>query len=219
MKNRNSNNNDKLLISRAKANRFIARFLDEDFLVNLAGKYNYLEVPYYVLQDLEKSGRIVHPTNKESLDGYIAPLFLEKARLSGLPIPVYYITNGYLEPPVIVDTINPFMQRTRFVLKASRKTGAAKSLTRNYTYAVCCQEIPAGAKVKYFRAVLGWTASGRYRDLAEKLWRVFRIPVTRVRVLVLENGDSLLSSIDPLPFEKLNHRELSYIEDKVEWPE
>ena len=203
----------------AKKKNHIAYFPDEECLINLAGNYNYLETPYYTVQDLENDAKEIHPTNKESLDGYIAPLFLEKARLADLPIPAYYITNSFFEPPVIVDTINPFMQRTRFVLKASRQAGVAKSLTRNFTYAVCCQEIPAGADVKYFRTVLGWSISRRYRDLARSIWKTFKIPIARIRVLVLENGEILLSSIDPLPFAKLNSRELAYIQTKVIWPE
>ncbi len=203
----------------AKKKNYIASFPDDDCLVNLSGNYNYLETPYYTIQDLENGSREIHPTNRESLDGYIAPLFLEKARLANLPIPAYYITNSFFEPPVIVDTINPFMQRTRFVLKASRQHGVAKSLTRNFTYAVCCQELPPGADVKYFRTVLGWSVSRRYRDLALAVWKTFKIPVAKIRVLVLESGDVLLSSIDPLPFAKLNSRELAHVQDKIKWPE
>lgn len=203
----------------AKKRNYLALFADEDRIVNLSGNYNYLETHYYRSQDMENEGRIIHPTNKESLDAYIAPLFLEKARLAGIPVPVHYITNGFFEPPVIVDTVNPFMHRTSFVLKASRQPGVAKSLTRNFTYCVCCQEIPAGARVRYFRSVLGWSISRRYRDLSEKVWKAFRIPLAKVRVLLLENGEALLSSIELLPFEKLNSRELQHIEEKVRWLE
>ena len=89
-------------------------------------------------------GDNVHPTCKEVLDSYIVPLFLEKARLSGLLVPEFYITNDYFEPPVIVDTINPFMERQSIVLKAGHQERVSKSLTRNYTYAICCQELPPG---------------------------------------------------------------------------
>jgi len=208
-----------VVISAAKKKQYLAYLRDEECIVNLAGNYNYLETQYYRSQDIENEGRIIHPTNKESLDAYIAPLFLEKARLSGLPVPVHYITNGFFEPPVIVDTVNPFMHRTSFVLKATRQASVAKSLTRNFTYAVCCQEIPPGARVKYFRSVLGWSISRRYRDLSEQVWKAFRIPLAKVRVLLLENGEALLSSIELLPFEKLNARELLHIEGRIQWLE
>lgn len=203
----------------AKRSNYLAYYPAEDCIVNLAGNYSYLETSYYISQDQENLGKMIYPTNKDSLDAYIAPLFLEKARLSGLTYPVYYITNGFFEPPVIVDTINPFMQRTRFVLKTSRQTRVAKSLTRNYTYAVCCQEIPAGAKVRYFRSILGWTVSKRYRQLAELIWKTYRIPVAKIRILVTESGETLISSLDPLPFDKLNSKELAYIQGKIKWLE
>lgn len=203
----------------ARRNNYIGYFVDGDCLVNLAGNYNYLETPYYISQDLENSGEQIHPTDKESLDAYIAPLFLEKAGLAGLPIPTHYISNGFFEPPVIVDTINPFMQRTRFVMKQSRQAGAAKSMTRNFTYAICCQEIPEGARVVYFRSVLGWCVSPKYRELSKSIWEKFAIPICRVRLLLTQSGERMFSSIDPLPFAKLNSRELAHIRDRVQWPE
>jgi len=45
----------------------------------------------YTSQDLEAMDKSVCPTCKEILDGYIVPLFLEKARLAGLKISSYYI--------------------------------------------------------------------------------------------------------------------------------
>ena len=120
--------------------------------VNLAGSYDYLELPYYVSQDYENEQRPVRPTCKEMLDAYVTPLFLEKAKLHGLPIPEYYISNGYFEPPVVVDPINPFMTKARTVLSPGRQESTARSMTRNFTYAICCQDIPAGAKVTHFRA-------------------------------------------------------------------
>ena len=97
----------------------IARYKEADFLVNLAGNYDYLELPYYISQDLELQGRKIHPTCKEMLDAYVTPIFLEKAKIAGLPIPEYYISNGYFEPPVIIDPINPFMIRSRVVHQQS----------------------------------------------------------------------------------------------------
>lgn len=206
-------------MSRAARNRYIAYFPDGDYFVNLAGQYNYLETPYYISQDLESQGKEIHPNCKESLDAYIAPLFLEKARLAGLPVPSHYITNGFFEPPVIVDTINPFMQRTRFVRKAGRQVAVARSLTRNFTYAVCCQEIPPGAKVRYFRSVLGWCSSPGYRELSKDIWRTFKIPLARVRILVTPDDGILFSSIEPILLEKLNSRELTVLQGKISWPE
>jgi len=198
---------------------YLAYYDHEECYVNLSGRYDYLETSYYASQDLECTGRNVHPTCKEILDAYVTPLFLEKAKLSGLAVPEYYITNGFFEPPVIIDTMNPFMVRSSIVLKAGHKNRVAKSMTRNYTYAICCQELPLTAQVKYFRLVLGWSNSRRFREIADSVWKVFHIPLARIRVIILESGEMLLSNVEHLPFERLNAKELAYLQEKVTWEE
>jgi len=187
------------------------------FLVNLAGEYDYLELPYYVSQDMENLGQNIHPTCKEMLDAYVTPLFLEKAKLAGLDVPEYYISNGYFEPPVIIDPINPFMVRSRIVKHTTRRDAIATSMTRNHTYAICCQEIPEGAKVAKFRSVLGWSTSPQYREISKKVWDHFFIPLAQVRVIVMPDGKILLSDISQLPFERLKSRERAHVEEVVQW--
>jgi hypothetical protein len=191
---------------------------DENCYVNLAGYYGYLETGYYASQDLGAEGKDVHPNCREILDSSVVPLFLEKARLAGLPVPEYYITNGYFEPPVIVDSVNPFMSRQSVVLKNGHQERVAKSLTRNFTYAICCQELPPGMKIGYFRSILGWCAQPRYQSLSEAVWRTFRIPLAVIRIIMPENGEMMLSNLKPLPFARLTARELRYVESKIQWP-
>jgi len=52
----------------------------EGCFVNLAADYRCLTPGYYTSQNLEAAAKPVHPTCEEILDGYIVPLFLEKAR-------------------------------------------------------------------------------------------------------------------------------------------
>ncbi|MEW6411284.1 MAG: RimK-like ATPgrasp N-terminal domain-containing protein [Candidatus Zixiibacteriota bacterium] len=207
----------KAFFDTARRHLYTAWCDDAGCLVNLAGDYDYLESAYYVSQDLEDLGREVHPTCKEALDAYVPPLFLEKSRLHGLLTPEFYISNGYFEPPVIIDPINPFMSKSRVVLKPGREKSIAKSMTRNFTYAICCQELPADSEVKYFRSVLGWCASSRYRDLSRQIWEVFRIPLARVRVVQLADGKMFLSDISPFPFDKLGAREIKYLQERIRW--
>ena len=189
----------------------------EDCIVNMAGDYRYMKVGYYGSQDLETTGHTVHPTCQEIMDAYVMPLFLEKAKAASLPIPNFYISNGYFEPPVLVDTINPFMSRHSLVYKATAQERIAKSLTRNFTYAVCCQEFPHRAKLSYFRAILGFSPVPRFRALASAVWNFYRIPVSRVRVIITPDKEVLLSGIQPLPFARLSERELAYIRKAVTW--
>jgi hypothetical protein len=195
----------------------IAYLKGESCLVNLAGDYRYLSTGYYSSQDLECEGITVRPTCKEVMDGYIVPLFLEKAKLAGLSVPAYYVTNDYFEPPVVVDSVNPFMTRHSVVRKAGHQDRVAKSLTRNYTYAICCQVLPPEARVGEFRAVLGWSASSRYRNLAASVWEVFRIPLALVRIIIDGEGNPLFSALHPLPLSQLNSRELGHLKGLVQW--
>ncbi len=203
--------------TRAKESRSVGRLPGSDCRVNLAGNYDYLSRAYYVSQDFEDINEPIRPTCKEMLDAYVPPLFLEKARLAAIPIPEYYISNGFFEPPVIVDPVNPFILKGRVVLKADRSKNIARSLTRNFTYAICCQDLPPGSHVHYFRSILGWCPDTGYRDLSNTIWEVFGIPLARVRVVIPENDQFLLSDISPLPLENLNIREMHYLEEKIQW--
>ncbi len=195
----------------------IARHKTERFLLNLDGYYGYLENGYYASLEASAEGKDIHPTCSEIIDGYVVPIFLEKARQAGLKVPEYYVTNSYFEPPVIVDSINPFMSRRSVVLKNRHQERIAKSLTRNFTYAICCQELPAGARIGNFRSILGWSTKPRYLDLSRSVWEVFRIPLVTVRTIILPDGEIMLSGLLPLPFARLTPREKRFIESQVEW--
>ena len=202
----------------APAAGFVAWSDEEECYLNLAGDYDYLELPYYVSMDYEHDGKRIHPTCKEMLDAYVPPLFLEKARLEGIEVPHFYVSNGYFEPPVIIDPINPFMTRSRTVRKPGREQGIARSMTRNFTYAICCQELPPGSRIAFFRSVLGWCTSKRFRTLARAVWEVYAIPLARVRVVITEEGNSLLSDISPLPLSDLAAAERRRLEERIKWP-
>ena len=117
----------------------------------------------------------------------------------------------------MLDPINPFMDQQRLVLKPGTQERAARSLTRNFTYAVCCQELPPGTRVSHFHAVLGWSSSPRFRTMATLIWDVFHIPLANVRVFVRNGETVLLSRLKPLPFERLTAREHEYVSRRVTW--
>jgi len=206
------------LLKVARKNASVAWYPEGECYVNLAGDYDYLEEGYYVSQDYEFQGMSIRPTCKEMLDAYIQPLFLEKARLAGLQVPEYYVSNGYFEPPVVIDPINPFMIRSRVVMKKGRERSIAKSMTRNFTYAICCQEIPPGGRVQFFRAVMGWCGVPVYREMAAAIWNHFHIPLARVRVVLTEDGRVLASDVSHLTLESLRVREWACLQDRIEWP-
>jgi hypothetical protein len=195
----------------------IGFYEDEDCFLNMAGYYGYMETAYYISQEIETRGDNIHPTCREILDSAVVPIFLERVRLEGLPAPEYYITNGYFEPPAVVDPINPFMSRQSVVLKNGHQERVAKSMTRNFTYAICCQVLPPGAKIGSFRSVLGYCTKPLFETLSKEVWRIFRIPLAFIRVIILADGSLMLSRLQSLPFNKLTPAELKYLEDKIKW--
>jgi hypothetical protein len=190
----------------------------EDCTVNLTGDYTFLDPGYYASQDQQAQGTPVHPTCREALDAYVVPVLMERARFARIPVPDYVISNDYFEPPALVYPINPFMTKSAEVWRPGRQDDISKSLTRNYTYAICCQKLPAGAKVVEFRAVMGWTLKPRHRPLAEAVWRNLRIPLARVVAIRPTEGDLLLSAIRPLPARELTAREIRHLDGILTWP-
>ena len=213
----NKHISDKKAKKHVPLDRTIVRLVDSGEIINLDGNYDYMSSGYYLSLDYENNGYQIRPSCKEMLDAYVPPIFLEKAKLAGVPIPEFYISNGFIEPPVIVDPVNPFTLKGRVVLKSQRIKSIAKSLTRNFTYAVCCQEIPEGGKVKYFRSVLGWATQPQLRELSSVVWNIFHIPLAKVRVIQTKDNKFLLSDISPLFLENLSVRETNYLSEQVQW--
>lgn len=207
----------KKIRSKPKEQYYVGYLKGTDTLVNLAGYYDYLSRAYYVSQDYENDGKVIKPSSKEMLDAYVPPLFLEKAKIAGLLVPDYFISNGHFDPPAIVDPVNPFTLRGKIVLKPKLAKTIGKSLTRNYTYAICCQPIPEGAKVIYFSSVIGWAVQKEYRDLSQAIWDNFSIPLALVRVIKTKEENYLFSDISPLFMEDLKEREREYIEEHISW--
>jgi len=66
------------------------------------------------------------------------------------------------------------------------------------------------------RIVLGRCAIPEYETLARALWTHFRLPLMRVRVIVVEDA-YLLSGIEPLPYRQLVADERGIVEEAGTW--
>ncbi len=186
-------------------------------VVNLSDGCSYLEEGYYRSLARELAGEPVIPGTADILDAQVVPLALARARLAGIATPEHYISNGYFDPPALLDPVNPFMDGHAVVLRPGRRDQVARSLTRNYTYAICCQDLPPGSRVSWFRAILGRTRAPAYRELAEAVWQTFRMPLARVRVIRPASGEPLFSALRPLSSSSLTAAERSVLERELEW--
>jgi hypothetical protein len=183
--------------------------------VNILGDYRFMSEGHYGSVEAENAGVKVYPTIKESLDAYIVPLCMERASKAGIPIPEYYVSNDIFEPPCIVYPINPFMKKHSVVYRSGHVKRIAKSMTRNFKYAICVQKIAEDVAIREYKCVMGNTTCDEVQDIASKVWDVFHLPICNIRVI--ENGKIMLSAIEPCPLQELGSRELKLLRKANEW--
>jgi hypothetical protein len=183
--------------------------------VNILGDYRYMSEGHYGSLEAEIQGIKVYPTIKESLDAYIVPLCMERARTADIAIPDYCISNDYFVPPAIVYPINPFMKRHSVIYKAGHVKRIAKSMTRNFKYAMCVQKITEDAAIRDYKCIMGTTTCDELEGMAQKVWELFHLPICNLRVI--EDGKLMLSAIEPLPLHELGSKELKLLRKANEW--
>ena len=127
----------------------------------------------------------------------------------------HYISNDIFEPPCIVYPINPFMKRHSVVYKSGHVKRIAKSMTRNFKYAICVQKISENVAIREYKCVMGHTTRDEVQDIAAKVWDLFHLPICTIRVI--ENGKVMLSAIEPCPLQELGSRELKLLRKANEW--
>lgn len=187
-------------------------------LANLAGDYTYLTDGYYRSLDLERTGAQVVPDTSACLDAYVVPIALAKAERAGLSVPrSQLVTDRFLAPPVMAYPVNPFSSRGELLPDAAAVEARRKGLTYTGKYAVHCQVLPHDFRIDVVRVVLGRTAVPEYEAFARAVWELFRVPLMRVRAIVVRDA-YLLSAIEPLPTRQLTADERRVLEEAGTWP-
>lgn len=184
--------------------------------LNLAGDYSYMSAGYYSSLEAELMGWQVLPDTADSLDAYLVPVALEKARLHDLPVPGYSVVVDKLTPPVLAYPINPFSSYGKLVLPGDDLKKKLKSLTRTGTYATLVQHLPEDYRLDVVRCVMGHTSHGAYADFARSVFAVFTLPLMRVRVIVTPQA-FLFSAVEPLPLGELTVEERARLEGLGSW--
>lgn len=187
--------------------------------VNLDGDYSYLGDGYYRSLEAEHEGLQAIPTPGEALDAYVVPLALQKAAAAGIAVPRWEIVNDStfgFPPPVVIYPINPWQDEGRVVESSAQLEDAIKSLSMSGKYPMVCQELPPDSRVDTLRLVLGHCLKPEFRDLADRLWRIFRLPLARVKVIVTADA-YLFSAIEPLEREELTQNEKAIIKEAGLW--
>lgn len=186
-------------------------------LANLVGDYTYLTDGYYHSMDLRHAGEQVVPTPAECLDAYVVPIALAKAERAGLPVPrSQLVTDRFLPPPLLAYPVNPFSSRGELLADAAAIENRRRGLTYTGKYPVLCQALPEDFRVDVLRVALGRCAVPEYEAFARAVWTIFRVPLMRVRVIVVRDA-YLISAIEPLPYRQLVSDERRIVEEAGTW--
>lgn len=168
------------------------------------GDYEYLGEGYYACAEAEVDDDTSFPTCADILDAYVVPVALERARLEGLPVPDWHLTNEQFDPPAILYGVNPFARNHVVVEAGGDWKAASRKVSRLGKYVICCQSLPVNARIVEFEMVLGRSTSDRFGIWARDIFRIFKLPLALVR-LIEADGQLYLSAIERLRRDKLSH--------------
>ncbi len=191
--------------------------LENIHYVNLHGDYSYLLSGYYDSLDAESSGLKVIPTTQDALDAYVVPIAMEKARKGGLNIPDYEIvTDKMLTPPIMAYPVNPFFSKGELLVDMPALEHRRNALSMTGKYAVLCQRLKGDYRIDVLRCVMGQCLNEPYEEFAAEVFRIFRIPLMRIRIIVVAK-EYQLSAIEPLLYEDLTLNEKKLLTGLGSW--
>jgi hypothetical protein len=182
--------------------------LERDGVLHVISEdYSYKTGPYYTILDYEIRGRDVRPSSSAVLDAYVVPLCLERAKLAGIPVAEWGISQGYVPLPSIIYGLNYFATSADYFLV--RNDAEAKEVVGHVTnkgkYPFCYQKISDGTTIHSCVSIFGRTTGScaPVARLAEDVYRLFSIPL--VTLVVVRDGDVYrLSSLSPARYSRIS---------------
>lgn len=192
---------------------------DPNLFINVSGDYSYLGDGYYRSMEAAHEGKVALPTPADALDAYVVPLALVKAKAAGIAVPEWEVVNDdtiSFKPPILAYPVNPFQSQGVLISDEASADEAIRSITMVGKYAAVIQNMPTDSRVDTMRVIIGKCLKPEYADFAQEVWRAFRIPVARVKVIVTETA-YLFSAIEPLPREELTQNEKAILKEAGLW--
>ena len=142
--------------------------------------YSYKTEPYYTILDYELRGKNVRPASSAVLDAYVVPMCLERAKLAGIPVAEWGISQGFVPLPAIIYGLNYFATSADFFLvrDGEKAKEVIAHVTNKGKYPFCYQKIPPDATVHSCVSIFGRTADScaAIAGLAEKIYRALLHP-------------------------------------------
>jgi hypothetical protein len=169
--------------------------------------YSYKTEPYYTILDYELRGKNVRPASSAVLDAYVVPMCLERAKLAGIPVAEWGISQGYVPLPAIIYGLNYFATSADHFLV--RDEAKAKEVIMHVTnkgkYPFCYQKISPAAAIHSCVSIFGKTpgSCAAIAGLAEKIYQLFSIPLVTM-VFVRTGNEYFLSSLSPTKYSRIS---------------
>ena len=177
-----------------------------DTLHVISENYFYKTGPYYTILSHELEGEKVRPSSTDILDAYVVPICLERAKLAGIPVCEWEISQAYVPLPSIIYGLNYFATTSDFfaVSDAGHAKEVIKHVTNKGKYPFCYQKIPEDATIHSCPAIFGKTndACSIVAPIAERIYEVFSMPLVRM-IMVRTRNRYELSSLSPMRYSQL----------------
>lgn len=172
--------------------------------------YSYKTEPYYTILSYELAGKNVRPTSSAVLDAYVVAICLERAKLAGIPVAEWGISQGYVPLPSIIYGLNYFATSADFFLvtDSEKAKEVIAHVTNKGKYPFCYQKIPPGATIHSCVGIFGRTTDScaAFAEHARKIYELFSIPL--VTMVFIKTGDEYrLSSLSPTKYSRISDDE------------
>ncbi len=176
----------------------------------IAEDYSYKTEAYYTILEHEQAGENICPSSRDVLDAFVVPICLERAKLTGIPVMEWGISQAYVPLPAILYGLNYFATASDFFVVQDNEQAkdVVKHITNKGKYPFCYQKLDDGATIHTCTAVFGQTVGSctAVREFAEKIYELFSIPLVSMVFVKSANG-IVLSSLAPTRYTHLTQKE------------
>ena len=192
----------------------------KDFTLNINNDYRYLKAGYYVSMHAEILGNPVIPSSENAIDAYRTPILLLRASKAGIQTIPYLVTSSVKQMiseinfPMVIFAVNPFSHDGfRIAKNRSALYRAVKSMGMNYKFPVCVE--PLRGFMLSLNSFFGKCESTEnVRKISEKVYEVFKIPVCKLHVQIIEEK-VYLCGLQPLQKDEISPAGLAMISEGV----
>jgi hypothetical protein len=190
---------------------------NSQYIVNES--YFYKTEPYYAIVKNENEGIKTTPSSSDVLDAYIVPICLEKAKLAGIQVCDWTISDYFVSLPALIYGLNYFSTPSDNFLVSDPEEArkVIKHVTNRGRYPFCYQKMSDTSSVVRCVSIFGKSIDccEKVSTIAEKIYEVFRLPLVEI-VLVKDESGCRLSSLSPVKYSQLSKDETEMLQDLID---